>query len=56
MNWFIIIPFGIAMITLVIFLVWRNQKDEKKFEEQLKNDYTKPASEDANIDIDEQRD
>jgi low affinity Fe/Cu permease len=41
MNWPLLILFGIAVITLIIFLIIKNQKDEKKFEEQLNNDYDK---------------
>ena len=41
MNWYILIPFGIAAIALIIFLIVRNQIDEKKFEQQLNDDYPK---------------
>lgn len=41
MNWTILIIFSIAIIALIIFLVVRNKKDEKDFEEQLNNDYPK---------------
>jgi len=52
MNWYILIPFGIAMIALIVFLIKRNQKDETNFEQQLKDDYQKPkdAKTDATID------
>jgi hypothetical protein len=33
MNWAIILPFGILVIALIIFLIKRNQKDEKDFAE-----------------------
>ena len=32
MNWLILIPFGIFVAILVIFLIRKNQKDEKDFE------------------------
>lgn len=41
MNWFFIIIVGIAVIALIIFLIVRNVKDEKVFEDQLNNDYQK---------------
>ena len=52
MNWLIIIIVGILAIALIVFLVIRNQKDEKEFEKELDNDYPKPRSEDGNIEID----
>ncbi len=53
MNWLLIIPFGIAVIALIVFLVRRNIKDEKEFEEQLKNDYHKTKDEEGDADIEE---
>jgi hypothetical protein len=41
MNWPLLILFGSAALALIIFLIVRNQKDEKNFEEQLNNDYDK---------------
>lgn len=35
MNWLILIPCGIALIALIIYLVIRNNKDEKEFEKEL---------------------
>ena len=53
MNWFIIIIVGILAIVLIVFLIIRNQKDKKKFERKLNNDYPKPRSEDGDIEINE---
>ena len=53
MNLLFIILFGIAALALIIFLVIRNQKDEKQFENQLKNDYHKSKDEEDDIEIDE---
>jgi low affinity Fe/Cu permease len=53
MNWPLIIVLGIAAILLIVFLVMRNVKDEKEFEDQLKNDYHKTKDEEGDIDIDE---
>jgi hypothetical protein len=48
MNWPFIIFFGIAVIALIIFLVIRNRKDEKIFEDQVNNDF--PISQDEKRD------
>ena len=53
MDSLFIILFGIAALALIIFLVIRNQKDEKQFENQLKNDYQKLKDEEDDIEIDE---
>ncbi|MBK7560684.1 MAG: hypothetical protein IPP43_08910 [Chitinophagaceae bacterium] len=53
MNWTVIIPVGIGAIVLIVFLVIRNIKDEKQFENQLKNDYRKPKDDAGDIEIDE---
>ncbi|MBC7439559.1 MAG: hypothetical protein H7250_06200 [Flavobacterium sp.] len=46
MNWYIIIPFGIAVIALILFLIKRNQKDEKEYETFLNNNFPKKTQED----------
>ena len=53
MNWPVLIVFGALVLILIIFLVAKNQKDEKKFEEDAKNDYTKPRDEHGDEEIDE---
>ena len=53
MNWLVIIPVGIAVVALVMFLVWRNQKDEKQVEAQLKEDFPKSKNEERDTEIDE---
>lgn len=50
MNWYIIIIVGILLIALVGFLVKRNMMDEKKFEEDMNQDY--PHSKDTAKDVD----
>jgi hypothetical protein len=52
MNWTVLILFGIAAVALIVFLVVRNQKDEKVFEEQIKNDYHKTKDEEDDAEID----
>ena len=39
-------------VALIVFLVIRNQKDEKDFEKELNNDYPKSRSEHGDIEID----
>lgn len=53
MNWIALTIFGIAAIALVVFLVRRNRKDEKDFEEQLNNDYPKAKDEEGDVDTEE---
>lgn len=53
MNWTILVIFGIAVIALIIFLVVRNKKDEKEFEEVIKGDYPKPPEEKKDEEIEE---
>ena len=53
MNWVLIIVVGILAVALIVFLVIRNQKDKKKFTDQLNNDYPKREAEEADIEIDE---
>jgi len=53
MNWTVLIIFGVAAIALIVFLVVRNIKDEKKVEDEIKNDYPKPRNEKGDIEIDE---
>jgi len=53
MNYPVIIIAGIALIALVIFLVRRNVKDEKQFEDQIKNDYPRPKDDKADVETDE---
>jgi uncharacterized protein YxeA len=42
MNWTVIIIVAVLLAALVGFLVLRNMKDEKEFEQQLNQDYHKP--------------
>ena len=53
MNWIVIILVGIAAITLLVFLIIKNQKDEKEFEKKVNNDYPKPRDEKGDTEIDE---
>lgn len=49
MNWPFLVLFGLAAVALIVFLVRRNQKDEKKFEKQLNEDYHKSKDEEGDV-------
>ncbi len=53
MNLAVLIPFGIGVIALLIFLVVRNQKDKNKLEDQLNNDFHKSKDEEGDVETDE---
>jgi FtsZ-interacting cell division protein ZipA len=53
MNWTVIIIVGIALVALVVFLVRRNAKDEKEFEQQQNSDYHKTKNEEGDVDAEE---
>lgn len=53
MNWYILIPFGIVAIALILFLIRRNQKDEKEFEQKVNEDYHKHKDSENDIDSEE---
>lgn len=53
MNWLTFTLIAIPAVFLITFLIYRNQKDEKVFEEEIKDDYTKPRNEEGDIDTDE---
>ena len=53
MNLAILIPFGILVIVLIVFLVVRNQKEKHKLEEKLNNDFHRSKKEEGDIDTDE---
>ncbi len=41
MNWKALITVALLLIALVIFIIRKNLKDEKEFEQQLNEDYRK---------------
>ncbi len=52
MNWPAIIVVALLLIALVLFLIMKNIRDEKKFEQQINQDYhkTKDAEREADGD------
>ena len=55
MNWLFLILFGFAAIVLIVFLIRRNQKDEKNFEKQLNEDYHKSKDEEGDAAIEDSK-
>ena len=53
MNWSIIIIVAVVALALVTFLIIRNQKDEKKFEQTIMNDYPHPRDEENDTNVDD---
>ncbi|MGZ8558631.1 MAG: hypothetical protein ACXWWC_09870 [Chitinophagaceae bacterium] len=53
MNWPLIIIIGIAFIALIVFLVMRNQKDKREFENRLNHNYRKTKDGEGDTEIDE---
>lgn len=53
MNWPVLILFALGAIVLLVFIIKRNFKDEKDFEQQLGNDYHKPKHTDADTNREE---
>lgn len=51
MNWLILIIVGILAVALIVFLIVKNQKDERQLENQLNNDYKKCTSEENGTDL-----
>jgi preprotein translocase subunit YajC len=41
MNFYILIPFSLFILLLLIYLIRKNQKDKAKFEKFLNNDFSK---------------
>ncbi len=53
MNLFAVSVTVVICIALIVFVIVRNQKDKKQFEQQLKNDYHKTKDEEDDVDADE---
>lgn len=41
MNWLILIPFGIVILALLLYLIRKNQKDKDKLEKHMNNNFYK---------------
>lgn len=49
MNLTTVILVAVAVMAIIVFLILRNKKDEKRFENNLNNDYPKPKQHDVDI-------
>ena len=47
-NWIIVSIVFLAALILVVILIWKNQKDKKKYTDFLNNDFQKADEEEAN--------
>lgn len=46
-RWIIVGALLVCVLVLMAFLIWKNQKDKKKFTDFLNNDFPKVAEEDV---------
>ena len=46
-NLFVVVIIVLVLAILIVFLIIRNRKDERDFENQLKNDYHRPTDHDT---------
>ena len=53
MNTWILVPVGILALALIIFLVWKNRRDEKKIVQQMEHDYRHPKDDEQDADPEE---
>ena len=49
-NWVIMGIVLFFVLILIVLLIWKNQKDEKKFKEFLNKDYKKTIEQDSDLD------
>ena len=54
-NWPVIIITAVVLAAFLIFLVYRNQKDKKKLEQKLNEDYKKSKDEEGDVDIEDSK-
>lgn len=52
MNWIIVGLLLLCVLVLIVFLVWKNQKDKKKYTDFFNKNYKKTAEEDSDLDDD----
>jgi low affinity Fe/Cu permease len=50
MNWYIIIPVGIAVVAGIVFTIIHNNKDQTQLEKKLNNELPVSKAEDADRD------
>ncbi len=52
MNWVIASMILLGVLILMVFLIWKNQKDKKKYEDFLNNNYKKTVEENPDLEDD----
>ena len=54
-NWILIISVIIAAVVLIVFLIWRNQKDKKDLMKKIieEDDLPKPAEHETEVDTED---
>ena len=53
MNWTVGIIIIVLLSALLVYLIWRNNKDENKFENDRNNDYKKAKHNEGDIETDQ---
>lgn len=51
-NWIVVGIVLLCVLVLLLFLVWKNQKDKKKYNDFLNKDYKKTEQEEADLNDD----
>lgn len=51
-NWIVVGIVLLCVLVLLVFLVWKNQKDRKKYNDFLNKDYKKEEQEEADLNDD----
>lgn len=51
-NWVIVGIVLLCVLILIVFLIWKNQKDKKKYSDFLNNDYKKSDEADSDLNDD----
>jgi hypothetical protein len=54
LNWSVIIPIGLVGLLIIVWLTWKNLKDEKKVVDQMKDEYPISKEEEHNTDTEEE--
>jgi FtsZ-interacting cell division protein ZipA len=52
MNWVIMSMILLGVLILIVFLIWKNQKDKKKYEDFLNKEDKKTEEQDSDLDDD----
>ena len=54
-NWILILSVIVAAVVLIVFLIWRNQKDKKELTKKIikENDFPKPDEHETEVDTED---